>query len=654
MPLINLQTNLKSLGFGKDRPDGGSSNQPYMKKSIPGNRPARSGPDFILRDGFLAPAKAGRDVARLTKFFTDFKSPRGLLFAVKQNVLSRLSVKTQASWGPSTVASTFNQGIYTPLSTLIQAGVGWAGIHVNERGLDPTGLIPGGGLFGYNDIIKSDQTQWDNRLTNLQVFSHFTTQDEVAQPYKVGLPVQSSTREGQIPLHFSTNPQDPVLFKYGGGPGAILGIGKTKIMRHQNTYDAIRAKIGTKTITANLMGQFLLSSYSDGNAHVTKNGLYPYDFRKSILAQKTPLFQTSTDAASVDTTTINRVISKAPGYRTKNRAVRTYLGDAGSHVTYGGVYNVFNYGVSASQMTALDKITAQPMYTGSVVDNTKAINDLVQFRIAAVLNGPEDGKNAVYMHFRAYLDDISDNYNATWNPVQYVGRGEQFFNYGGFARDIGFSFTVHATSKAELIPMYRKLNYLASTLAPDYGSNGFMKGTIHRLTIGEYLNEVPGIITNLTYDISVENGWEIGIDENGNKDRSVGELPHQISVKVAFTPIHDFLVERNKDFMRPTARFISLSDTPDSPGLYDEFGKYKTYEANVLEDTEEIDTSNLMFNTGNQEVSAPGGESSEAGGGGNPEGESDTQGSDADERVGNVEVEGNFDDWAFEIDPAQV
>ena len=37
-------------------------------------------------------------------------------------------------------------------------------------------------------------------------------------------------------------------------------------------------------------------------------------------------------------------------------------------------------------------------------------------------------------------------------------------------------------------------------------------------------------------------------DENGNKDRSVGELPHQISVKVAFTPIHDFLVERNKDF----------------------------------------------------------------------------------------------------------
>ena len=61
-----------------------------------------------------------------------------------------------------------------------------------------------------------------------------------------------------------------------------------------------------------------------------------------------------------------------------------------------------------------------------------------------------------------------------------------------------------------------------------------------------------------------------------------------------------------------------------------------------------------MFNTGNQEVSAPGGESSEAGGGGNPEGESDTQGSDADERVGNVEVEGNFDDWAFEIDPAQV
>ena len=35
MGLVNLTTDLKSLRFGKDRLGGGSSNQPYIKSSIP-------------------------------------------------------------------------------------------------------------------------------------------------------------------------------------------------------------------------------------------------------------------------------------------------------------------------------------------------------------------------------------------------------------------------------------------------------------------------------------------------------------------------------------------------------------------------------------------------------------------------------------------
>ena len=45
--------------------------------------PLRSGPDFILRDGFLAPLKALKDVSRLAKMFIDIKSPRGLFFTLK-------------------------------------------------------------------------------------------------------------------------------------------------------------------------------------------------------------------------------------------------------------------------------------------------------------------------------------------------------------------------------------------------------------------------------------------------------------------------------------------------------------------------------------------------------------------------------------------
>jgi len=56
--------------------------------------------------------------------------------------------------------------------------------------------------------------------------------------------------------------------------------------------------------------------------------------------------------------------------------------------------------------------------------------------------------------------------------------------------------------------MYRKLNYLASSLAPNYSSNGYMRGNMVKLTIGGYLYEQPGIITSITYDIPQEASWD--------------------------------------------------------------------------------------------------------------------------------------------------
>ncbi len=61
--------------------------------------PAKTGIDFLLRNGFRAPADAVRDVSRLFKMFKDLKSPNGLLFTAAQNILSRTAVKTEASYG---------------------------------------------------------------------------------------------------------------------------------------------------------------------------------------------------------------------------------------------------------------------------------------------------------------------------------------------------------------------------------------------------------------------------------------------------------------------------------------------------------------------------------------------------------------------------
>ena len=109
--------------------------------------------------------------------------------------------------------------------------------------------------------------------------------------------------------------------------------------------------------------------------------------------------------------------------------------------------------------------------------------------------------------------------------------------------------------------MYKKLNYLASSLAPDYSNAGFMKGNLVRMTMGGYIFEQPGYLTSLTYTIPQESPWEIGINAQGEYDSSVKELSHMIRVSLAFTPIHNFLPSKVGGTGRNTSkRYISLSN----------------------------------------------------------------------------------------------
>jgi hypothetical protein len=91
--------------------------------------------------------------------------------------------------------------------------------------------------------------------------------------------------------------------------------------------------------------------------------------------------------------------------------------------------------------------------------------------------------------------------------------------------------------------MYKKLNYLASTLAPNYSPNGYMRGNLVQLTIGGYLYEQPGFITGLTYEMSEDSPWEIGIGITpGSEDGTVKELTQIIRVTgFNFTPIQNFI-----------------------------------------------------------------------------------------------------------------
>jgi len=117
MGLINLKTDLKSLRYGKDRIDGGDSGQPYIKTKIPDDiSPYIGTQDYINRGGINVVRDSATDILRLGKMFISTKSPNGIFFTTKQLLLSRTANRTQTS-------GILNEGIYTPLNTLAQAGV---------------------------------------------------------------------------------------------------------------------------------------------------------------------------------------------------------------------------------------------------------------------------------------------------------------------------------------------------------------------------------------------------------------------------------------------------------------------------------------------------------------------------------------------------
>ena len=646
MPLVTLQTNLKSLKYGGDRPGvGNSSNQPYVTTPIPENGepiPAELGlpsPDYLLRGGLNAARDTAKDLVRLSKYFADLKSPAGALFATKQQVLSRIGVATQASGNQSTKDqwknATLNEGVYNPLSTLAQAGVVAFGGH-----LDKQGLIPGVGIRTYSDVVKGEGVLGDsivevkrNRLVNL-----YNTQ--VANP------------ENDFTIEDSVN-----LYSYKGGPNSILGIGKTNIkfatdnrgaytptgandLSYQNglqynRFSLTSPPLGVSNkwfdlvlpINENSAVNSLPDLSTSGGLTYTPpiNSVYNIGTLNSsdtskilgIGALTSKNFTTLTQQDLINLTDVgpesfefrnftriplqqvlnlpdnnpnksSTIMSISPSYNIGNN--KTIEGKSKSRIhqqSPGQKGNILNYTkgkiVDGNRVVVVDQINAQPIYKSSNVRENVAKNDLVKFRIAAI--DTENPNSKQFIHFRAFIDSFSDSYNANWTGQKYMGRGEQFYKYDSFTRDINLSFTAIAQSKPEIMEMYRKLNFLASNLAPDYTTAGYMAGPLVQLTMGGWCYELPGFLRSINLDIPQETTWEIGIDEQGNFDNTVKEMPHMVKVTgFSFTPIHRFRPAKQKITHTKNGnrygdeRYLSLSTAVEGKKYnnYDNIEQYKT------------------------------------------------------------------------------
>jgi len=231
----------------------------------------------------------------------------------------------------------------------------------------------------------------------------------------------------------------------------------------------------------------------------------------------------------------------------RNYTFESRLGAGRPGILFNGKLNN-EYSVTTNKDQRIDKINALDIHR--VKDETftdVAYRDLIRFRFEAIdTNNPTEVDAMV---FRAFLDSYGDSYNSEWNNFKYNGRGEDFYTYGGFKRSVNFGFKIAAQSRFEMKPLYRKLNYLATTLAPDYavGEQGVMRGNFIRVTIGALLDRVPGFLTSMDIKWQKDYPFEIAIanPETGETDNEMQVLPHVLDISCNFTPIHDFVPRKS-------------------------------------------------------------------------------------------------------------
>jgi hypothetical protein len=195
--------------------------------------------------------------------------------------------------------------------------------------------------------------------------------------------------------------------------------------------------------------------------------------------------------------------------------------------------------------TTQDAVTMTPIQASSAGGLQGGnFRDLVKFVVEAVDNNAPTQTTKIY--FRSYIDGFSDNHSANWNGSSYTGRGDTFYTYQGFTREVSMNFTLPALSRWEMKRIYQKANYLASLCYPNYNSSGLMRGNITLLTVGDYLYRTPGILKSVNITIPDDTAWEVAMSQpEGNAaDTDMYELPQMLKISLAFTPIMSILPRR--------------------------------------------------------------------------------------------------------------
>jgi hypothetical protein len=137
-----------------------------------------------------------------------------------------------------------------------------------------------------------------------------------------------------------------------------------------------------------------------------------------------------------------------------------------------------------------------------------------------------DVVNEKYIPFRATVKGISEGNTAYWDELKFIGRSDALYSYNGFTRTLSFTFNVVIGSVAELLPTWKKINYIASCVKPSNYTTGenvgqkynrFIVPPMFMVTIGDMYKFQPIVVTSVNVNIPDDAAWETLNEQNAAK-----------------------------------------------------------------------------------------------------------------------------------------
>lgn len=550
--------NANNLPYGNDRPGGGSSNQPFVVRGVDTRWSPSNFDDGLTPFGVVTLAsRTASDLSRVTQFL--YTTVKGPLFLLKQTGLQRSNPNIK-----QTDVNVFDKKIiptqlYNPLglNTLAQVALGPLGARFTKHGLIPQTESE----RSYEKFILTEEAEGRNKLSNL---------------------VKKFTDKNQ---------NQDVIMKYGGGASSFFGIGSTTIKRFYKIINnpIVDSKSGFISVpVANLQTISGDSTYIFKTGYVDTTRISENEdiiFNAYTIGDISP--QELDNSFYTGDSDNNYMLNSTHDFRAYKNAINEKIaGNKGKKLPQSD-YSLYNMerriGIAkvrtpeqrvsySSQADTADRINKISLfYSNNPAGNDSNVNelidvngekvtkdrlrDIVKFRIKVYDNDrnldPKGTNYGVFMIFRSYINNIKRSVISKWDAYKYVGRGESFYAYDGFTENITISFTIAASSREEMKPLYQKLNYLMSTLTPDYSSSGLMRGNIAELTVGDFILYQPGIITNFDMIIDEDSNWEIALQEPENDafgtDSDMHELPQLIKCTLTFIPIYNFLPRKSAE-----------------------------------------------------------------------------------------------------------